>query len=790
MKFNTVLLLFLFYSSFLFAQKKAIIEGTLFDDVSNEKLVAASIVAIGKKIYTTNTDENGAFRLEVEPDLYNIKVSFVGYETFVKHEVEATTSLPVRFESKLKSSNETLSETVCQVEAFAATKESPAALYKFNQYEVMRLPGATMDISKYVKSLPGVNPRVSFGYNMIVRGGAAFENKFYLDGIEIPTITHFNVAGTSGGPNGLINTKLLDQATLHSGAFPVARPNALSSVLEMRQREGRKDRFGGNFTVGASDWGFLLEGPMGKKSTYVFSARESYAQHALKALGVPVIPTYADAEYKQVFNFNENNKLTFLALGLYDKYELNYGADTNATRLYNIGFIPEGKQYLYVLGLNYRNISKNGYNEIVLSRNGFFNKANKFKGNSYKEADRLLDFFSKETETKFRLEKKIYTKKGEWTSGINAEYDQIAYDNLSYFFYQNTILKNDYKSNIDILRYGLYSSFSSSLMNERLTWAASLRLDGNNYNKAMSNPLSHLSPRLSMSYVVNPNLKLSSNWGIYYQTPAYATLLYQQNGQLVNQDNLKQIRSNQVTLSAEHSNEKGYQIKVEGFYKKYSNYVFLLDEGISIANANASYVAIGMQNADSRGRGRAYGVEMQARQKFLKSYYWMAQYSYIVSQFADSNDKLVVSAWDNRHLINLSLGKTLDKGWQIGARWSASDGAPYTPYQTDYSTKKQVWDLSNRGIFDYKQLNTSKLPFFHQLDVRIDKQFNFRKKTLTTYIDVANAYKSKLSNIPYLSVERDARWRAVEKDAGSYRPLILNSDTGRILYTLGIIFDM
>jgi hypothetical protein len=242
-------------------------------------------------------------------------------------------------------------------------------------------------------------------------------------------------------------------------------------------------------------------------------------------LGVPVIPTYSDVEYKQVFNFNENNKLTFLALGLYDKYELNYGADTNATRLYNIGFIPEGKQYLYVLGLNYRNNTQNGYNEVVLSRNGFFNKAEKFKGNSYKEKDRLLKFFSGENETKLRIEKKIFSEKGEWTSGINAEYDQVTYDNMSYLFYGKTIFKNDYQSSADILRYGVYSTFSSSLMNERLTWAASLRLDGNTYNKSMSNPLNHLSPRLSMSYVVNQAFIIKHQPTLPYSTKETALRL-------------------------------------------------------------------------------------------------------------------------------------------------------------------------------------------------------------------------------------------------------------------------
>jgi hypothetical protein len=536
----------------LLAQKRSLIIGQILDKKTNQAIVGANITIVKDNTFVLS-DENGKFTLETKPDLHNLKISMLGYASVILHEIETTSSQPVKIEVLLEQESTQLSETVCQSTAYSRNNESPTSLFKFNQFEVLRLPGATMDISKYIKSLPGVSPRVSFGYNMIVRGGASFENKYYLDGIEIPTITHFNVAGTSGGPNGWINTKMLSSAVLHSGAFPSNRPNALSSVLELSQREGRTDRFGGNFTIGPSEWGFLLEGRMGKKSSYIFSARESYAQHALKAIGVPVIPTFSDVSYAQTVHFDDKNTLKIVALGLYDKYELNYGADTTETRLYNIGFIPEGKQFAYVLGLNYKKIKEDGYSEWILSRNGFFNNAKKYSGNSKDEVDLTLDFKGKEVENKFRYENKTFFDRFALTYGANAELDQVRNQNQSYYFGQNSKYGNFYDTKKNIIRFGLFATTNGKILDEKMDWSASLRTDGNNYNKEMGKVFNHLSPRLSASYNVNNLFRINANAGIYYQMPTYGVLLFPNNIAPQNIENFKYIRSNQVALGIEHN---------------------------------------------------------------------------------------------------------------------------------------------------------------------------------------------------------------------------------------------
>ena len=119
--------------------------------------------------------------------------------------------------------------------------------------EIKQNPGGGRDISRALRSLPGVAAIPSFRNDIVIRGGAPNENRFYLDGIEIPNINHFATQGASGGPVGMINVDLVEGVDFYAGAFPAARGNVLSSVMEFRFKEPRTDQWTANAVVGTSD---------------------------------------------------------------------------------------------------------------------------------------------------------------------------------------------------------------------------------------------------------------------------------------------------------------------------------------------------------------------------------------------------------------------------------------------------------------------------------------------------------------------------------------------------------
>ncbi len=796
-RFPLLLLFFLTFFHPAFTQKTARVYGEVVDFVNHHPLPYATVKVQGSS-YGAVCDSLGQFEISLPPGLYNIEASYVGYQALVKHEVNTSVAKPVSLLFELKEDRYALQTVEVLAEAYSQTSAAPLALQNISLHELQNRPGAVLDISRFAKTLPGFSPKVSFGYNLIVRGGAAFENGFYLDGIKLPAITHFTVQGTSGGPNGLINVLCLRKARLQTSAFSAERGESLSSVMELSSRKGRQDRFGGSLLLGATDWGFMLEGPMGKKSSYLFSARESFSQHAFKAIGIPVLPTYSDAQYHQHFQLNSENEIKVTALAAYDKYVLNLTADSSDALLYNTGYIPEGRQFLYAAGLVYTHYLQKSTYSFTLSRNHFFNFAEKYRNNTYLEEDLLRRYRSAETENRLELNYKSYPQNKEWSFGLLLNYRQVGMSDFA--IHARSAAgpdTTDFDSQLQWLHYAFFASYAQQ-WDKRWKVYAGMRLEGNTYSDLTSNPIKQFSPRVSLAYSFGRAWQLSWHAGIYYQMPPAVLLAFRQTksessdpGPLINRDKLRYIQSRHAGMSIEHTSSRGYQLRLEGFYKQYLNYPLLLQDGISLANAQADYVVVGDQAADASSKGRAYGLEFQVRQKLHKSLFWNINFSWVVSQFTNADGRYVSSSWDNRYFGNLILGKRFGKNWQVGLHWVFSGGNPYTPYDEELSALKSVWDINQRGLFDYRRANSLRLPGFHQLNLRLDKQFDFKKWTLSLFLDLQNVYASPIPTLPYLTVRRDEQFAPLTnpQDPQRYLMQTIDNQTGRILPTLGIIAD-
>ncbi len=162
---------------------------------------------------------------------------------------------------------------------------------------------------------------------MLVRGGGANENKYYLDGIEIPVLNHFAVQGGSGGNASLVNTDLLRSVNFYTGAFPAAFGNGLSSVMDMRMRDGNPTRFKGKLILGASDFGINFDTPVSRngKTTLLASYRRSYLQMLFSVLGLPFLPTYNDYQFKLASKLGASDEFYLIGLGSFDYNRLNTG---------------------------------------------------------------------------------------------------------------------------------------------------------------------------------------------------------------------------------------------------------------------------------------------------------------------------------------------------------------------------------------------------------------------------------------------------------------------------------
>ena len=350
----------LLFGAMLNAQT-GIIKGKVTDAINNEPIPFANVLVEGTEKGAI-TDIDGVYEVSgLQPGLYNVRVSYVGYNDQSAYEIQVTNAKPAEVNFKIEEVIKDLQEVVVKASPFRKTEESPVSLRTIGVAEIQRNPGGNRDISRVVQSLPGVTTTANFRNDLIIRGGAPNENRFFLDDVEVPNINHFATQGASGGPVGLINVNFIREVDFFSGAFPANRGNALSSVFNFRQRDGRDDRIGGNFMVSATDIGLTMEGPIGDKVTFLASARRSYLQFLFKALGLPFLPTYNDFQAKVKYKIDKKNELTFIGLGAVDQFTLNLDANETEEQQFLLNQLPVSPQWNYTNGLVYRHYAENGF---------------------------------------------------------------------------------------------------------------------------------------------------------------------------------------------------------------------------------------------------------------------------------------------------------------------------------------------------------------------------------------------------------------------------------------------
>lgn len=789
-----LLFFFLFIPFVLYAQT-GVIEGRVYDEINNEPIIGANITIIGTTL-GASSDVDGNFKIEsLKAGLYNIEVSYLGYESYIRYEIEVTNAKSYRLDIALKQSSATIDSVVVTAKAFERKLESPLSLTSIGANEIQRNPGGNRDISRTIKNLPGVSSGFGFRNDLLVRGGAPSENRFYLDDIEIPTINHFATQGASGGSNGLLNVDFINNADFYTGAFPAARGNALSSVLALTQKEGRSDRVGLTFTLGASEAGLTLEGPLTKKkkTTFLVNGRYSYLQALFKALKLPFLPTYSDAQFKITHKFNTKHDLTILGVGAFDKLRLNLAQDKTVEQRYLLRLLPMQNQWNYTIGARYRYFMDKSYIVIVASRNMFGNKIYKNYNNDVSNP-KQYDLNSTEAENKLRFEHTYRLKGYKLAYGLNYEFAQYTNTSSINRFVGNNVINIAYSGGLNMHKYGFFIQVSKAYFKEQLSLSLGIRTDGNSYNKNMANLFNQFSPRFSISYAPHRMVSINFNSGLYYQLPGYTTLGYRDNSNvLANKDRLQYIRNAQVVggvaVVVPNSNTK---ISVEGFGKFYFNYPYLINKGISLANLGGDFGWVGDEPISSISKGKTYGVEIAVQQKLWKGVFGIVSYTWFRSLFTDASGNFKPSSWDARHVLNLTVGYKFKHNWELGVKWTIQGGLPYTPYNEASFADTTNFKLSGgTPVADYSRLNSLRTKVQHALNLRVDKKWFLKKININLYLDLQNVYFSKSQTPPNLDVEYDSDNMPVldPSDNSKYKLNYLDTRSGSIIPSIGFILE-
>lgn len=518
------------------------VRGKVIDKQSRQPVAYANVVVAGIPGKGASTDSLGIFRIEqIPPGIYRFEATLIGYKSAVTSEYLVSASTPF-IEIEIEEDENMLSAIVVTPSPFRKTVESPVSMRIIGLQEIEKSPGGNRDISRIVRAYPGVSfSPIGYRNDLIVRGGSPSENRFYMDGIEIPNINHFATQGASGGPVSIVNADLIREISFYTGAFPANRSGAMSSVLDFRLRDGNPDKQTFKATLGASEVSFSGNGHLSDKTTYLFSIRQSYLQLLFKALGL-LLPNFIDGQFKLKTRLSAHDELILLGLVGIDKMKLNTdekGEDAE----YILSYLPTIHQETFTVGASYRHYAGKHVQSVTLSHNYLNNRNIKYLNNDESSEDNLtLRLRSVEQKTTLRFENQ--TRLGQWTLKEGAEMNYSNYTNqTNQRIFGITSTLSDYRTDLNIFSWGGFFSTDYTTANKRFSASAGIRTDGNNYNKEMKELWKQLSPRLSLSYELTQQWTLSGNAGLYYQLPPYTALGFKDNDGLYANKNLKYIAS-------------------------------------------------------------------------------------------------------------------------------------------------------------------------------------------------------------------------------------------------------
>ena len=613
--------------------------------------------------------------------------------------------------------------------------------------EIAKTAGVLQDVSRYVSTLPGVvTGSADFRNDIIVRGGSPLENLFIVDNIEIPNINSFANFSSAGGLVSLLDVQLVEDVTFLTGGYPAPYINRLSSVMQVAQREGNRDKFHARATFAYAGAGGVLEGPWaGGKGSWIVSARRSFLDYFTQDTGTGGVPVYYSFTGKVVRDFGNFDRIWVtgvagideIRLGLSEKtkrgeglgaLDIRYAGGRNATGI-NWQRIF-GTRGVGLLGLTHSSAAVDSTVKDLV-RDGPLDPALSV---DQAVAAGALTFRqdSTENETTIKYDLTLHAgSAGEYRLGGAQKLFANDYLTLSPLGYDGPFTREPDLNPID-LREGFEAAQSSVYLQGTHRLGQRIRATvGGRFDRYGHFGSSHsrISPRAAVSIALADGLSWNSSWGMYHQIPLYLFLAaYPENRQLA------PARSEHWVSGLGWTPTRSLRVTLEAYAKRYKDYsVASQFPTLSLANVGDTFdVRDILYPMTSAGRGRASGIELFAEKKFARKWFGQVNVAFSKARHAGLDGVLRPGAFDRPFVFNAVGGRRILRKWEVAFRAAYLTGRPYTPFDLERSKAQR------RGVFDLAAVNTERYDAFFSLDLRMDRTFSIRDQDVVVYGGVQN----------------------------------------------------
>lgn len=731
--FPVILLSLIFFTSVTVIAQSAttIVSGFITDSTSGEPLIGSNILLYSDSIDTdkapvrgTSTNNYGFYALpNLKQGIYFIIVRNLGYKSKVK-KVQVTKheeSLQINFE--LPSENIKLQEVIVEGKKLG---EPISSTIDINPDILHKLPSMSgkVDLFKILQTLPGIKVASDISSGLYVRGGSPDENLTLVDDVIIYNPSHL------GNFSGIFNTDAVQNIRLIKGAFPAEYGGRLSSVLDVILRSGTKEKERGKISLGLINSSIMLEGPLSKNTTYMFSAEKMYYDF--------IEDNFLKSEITPRYNFyNLNGKITlnpsasdiYSFSGLYSKDNL-YNNMSDDELSYDISWKNafgsvswqhiNSKSLFIVTSLSFVNYESQSILQDSTSSS---------TSNNYYALSKLNDLFAK-------IHAEIYWN-AQNTLKIGTE---MAFHNYSLIYsnYYNPLIEQTLESLPDItaMETALFVQNESKISNWLKT---NLGLRGYYFK---SKKYFSLEPRLSTEVLLSDNLSLSGAFSVAHQ---FLHLIVRNDISLPtdlwypSSDKISPSHSTQYVFGVNYNlDDRLYIFSIEGYYKNMKNlYEFKSSTEYNLGDP--------IEDLFTKGEGEAYGVEFFAYKTVGSLTGWVGYtLSWTKRKFNElNNGKVFYPRYDRRHDVSLTLAYEFNDSWSAGLNWVYASGQGFTIPTGQYQFQPVGIDEESGLQYNYTERNGYILPAYHKLDLNITYKFNWNKIGFETYLNLYNVYNRK-----------------------------------------------
>ncbi len=743
--------------------QKVTLSGYIYDHETGENLIGVNVYELNSKQGTVS-NKFGFFSLQLnENDSAVFKISFIGYKSVYLRE---QLSKDITKKISLKSGYE-LNEVSVTAESLS---NSDFNIAKLSIKQVENLPSLTgeKDILKAYTLLPGVQSGNEGSSELYVRGGSPDQNLILLDDVPVYYLNHL------GGFLSIFDENAIKSMELIKGGFPARYGGRLSSIVDIRLKEGNSNEFKGELNLGLISSRISLEGPLSNnKTTYLFSARRcnvdlfSRLIFLIDPYNVSAGYTFYDVNSKITHRFSQKSTLSLNIYNGRDKLFINVADEGDSDYKYwnkqkkNWGNLLTSLQWNYQLG-------KKLYMNSTLAHTRFkyyseIGMEEKDKNTITKETN--YENFSSVNDIVFKTDFDYFLNPSNRIKfGVNAIFHDFQPGKSEFHIKTEDIVQDTAYGNTNFKAIE-YAAFAENEIKIGKHFNANLGAHFTAYSFGNETDYS-IQPRLNVNILINKNNKLNLS---YAKMSQYLHLLSSSGAGIPTNlwvpANLNAPRENSLQYSAgfSHFFEKNeLRLSVEGFYKE-------LDNLIEIKNETNFFMSEGNwdEKIETKGTGEIYGAEFLLQKQEGDLTGWIAYtWSKNTRQFDNLNSgKPYYFNYDRRHDISIVANYKLKKNINLSATWVFATGYPITlglqRFDAFQLIRKEPYDSFfpysyNEGSTDayiYTEKNNYRMRPFHKLDVSISFDKKVKKGIRTWNIAIYNAYCRM--NSYYVYVEQD-----------------------------------